>query len=98
MDTLLIWKIKYGIKQKYKDDKLLPVGQKIDVLLPFSKNTYYEEYLININAIVDEFKKYGILLDTNESFSFYLDKYKGFMKEEDKKYIDLYHYYIFTKK
>lgn len=89
--------IKYGIKKKYNDDKLEPIGQKIEVLLPFSKNTYYEEYLVNINTIEQEFKKYGIILESNKSFSTYIPFYEGNLDNNDKIYVDLYHCYVFKK-
>lgn len=90
--------IKYGIKKKYNNNKLLDIGQQIEVLLPFSNNAFYEEYLININAIEKELNKYNIVLETNLSFSTYINDYKGHMDDNDKTYVDLYHYYIFTKK
>lgn len=90
--------IKYSIKKKYKNNKITSIGQKIDVLLPFSKNTYYEEYLINIDTIKNEFNKYNIILVSNESFSKYLTSYNGYLDKDDQIYVDLYHYYIFTKK
>jgi hypothetical protein len=90
--------IKYGIKRKYKKDKLISVGQKIDVLLPFSKNSFYEEYLVNINSIAKKLKKYDIILETNNSFSSHIDSYRGYLDYNDKTYVDLYHYYIFVKK
>ena len=34
---------------------------------------------------------------TNESFSKYLNSYKGFLDYNDKKYVNQYHYYIFCK-
>ncbi len=89
--------IKYGIKKKYKTDEIKSYGQKIEVLLPFSKNSYYEEYLININTIAKKLLKYNIILETNESFSKYLNSYNGYMDNNDKIYVDLYHYYIFSK-
>lgn len=89
--------IKYGIKKIYKDDLLLPIGQKIKVLLPFSNNTFYEEYLINIETIEKELNKYNIILNKNESFLAHIDDYDKEMNEDDKKYVNLYHYYIFTK-
>jgi hypothetical protein len=90
--------VKYSIKKKYDNNILEGIGQKIDVLLPFSKNTYYEEYLINIDIIEKELSKYNIILETNESFSNFFDSYNGHLNNDDKKYVDLYHYYIFTKK
>jgi hypothetical protein len=89
--------IKYAIKQKYDDNSSLSEGQRIEVLLPFSNNAYYEEYLVNIDMIAKRFKKYNIILETDESFSKYLNQYRGYMDYNDKKYIDLYHYYIFSK-
>ncbi len=89
--------IKYSIKKKYEQNEIKSYGQKIEVLLPFSKNTYYEEYLINIDTISRKLKKYNITLETNESFSKYLNSYRGYMDYNDKTYVDLYHYYIFTK-
>ena len=90
--------IKYGIKKKYNTENLLPTGQKIDVLLPFSNNTFYEEYLININTIEEEFKKHNIILEINKSFSSYVDIWNKTLDPDDKTYIDLYHYYVFIKK
>lgn len=97
--------IKYSIKKEYTTTLLEPVGQKIDVLLPFSNNTYYSEYLVNIDHIASEFEKLGFTLEINESFGEYLDSYKkqngrGFhaMDENDKKYTSLYHNYCFYKK
>jgi hypothetical protein len=91
-------KIKYGIIKKYSKNILEEVGQKIDVLLPFSKDTFYEEYLINIDFISKELDKYNIKIETNESFSQYLNKYSGTLDKNDELYTSLYHYYIFVKK
>lgn len=90
-------KIKYSIRKKYTGNELEDIGQKIEVLLPFSNKSYYEEYLVNIETICNEFKKYGIIMETNESFSKYLNSYKGFLDYNDKKYVNQYHYYIFCK-
>ncbi len=97
--------VKYGIKKEYKTTLLEPIGQQIGVLLPFSKNTYYLEYLVNIDFIASEFEKYGFTLEINQSFGEYLDVYKkqkerGYqeMDADDKKYSSLYHYYCFYKK
>jgi len=90
--------IKYGIKKNYTNNQLSEIGQKIQVLLPFSNNTFYDEYLINIKTIEKELVKYNIILETNRSFSSYFHKYNKFLDADDKTYVDLYHYYIFTKK
>ena len=92
--------IKYSLVKKYSDDHLITIGQPIEVVLPFSRNTYYKEYLINIETIERELGKYNIVMESNESFSKYLDRYKDYSKldADDRKYIDLYHYYIFVKR
>ena len=92
-------KVKYEIRRKYSSDDLKKsIGQKIDVLLPFSNNSFYEEYLINIRTIENAFKKYNIVLETNNSFLSYINEYKGNLDDDDKTYVNLYHYYIFMKK
>ena len=97
--------IKYSIKKEYKTTLLESLGQQINVLLPFSNNTYYTEYLVNIDHIAEEFGKTGFTLEIDESFSEHLPSYKsqnskGFylMDEDDKKYSSLYHHYCFYKK
>jgi len=95
--------IKYSIKRLYKDSDLINTGQKIDVKLPFS-DEYYSEYLVNINFIEEVFKKKGYELEINKSFSEYeklyektdLSRYE--LDSNDKKYVNLYHYYQFHKK
>jgi SAM-dependent methyltransferase len=89
--------IKYSIKKKFTGNKMEEIGQKVEVLLPFSNKLYYEEFIVNIETICEEFEKYGIVLETNESFSKYVNSYKGFLDFNDRKYVNLYHYYIFTK-
>ncbi len=96
--------IKYSIKKQYKINVLEPIGQKIDVLLPFSKNQYYSEYLVNIEYISSEFASYDMTLETDQSFREYFDEYRrtnrrGFesMDVDDKTYVGLYHYYCFYK-
>lgn len=95
---------KFGIKKKYKGSILHPTGQQIEVLLPFSNNQYYDEYLINISHIAKIFKQVGMILETKQCFSEYLDRYKkenlvGYnqLDSDDLTYIKLYHYYGFYK-
>jgi hypothetical protein len=92
--------IKYSIIKKYNANELDECGQKIDVLLPFSADTYYEEYLVNIDTIEAEFAKYGITLQVKESFDKYIDNYrkKDELDANDRLYVGLYHIYIFAKK
>jgi hypothetical protein len=80
------------------------VGQQIDVLLPFSNDKYYTEYLVNIDYITEQAEKLGFTLEIDESFSNYLLLYKeqnlqgyNLMSNIDKQYSSLYHYYCFHK-
>lgn len=53
-DTVL----KFSIKKKFKEQELL-VGQKIDIILPFSNDEYYEEPLVNIPRVNAAFTAKG---------------------------------------
>ena len=84
---------------------LQDIGQKIDVLLPFSNDNYYTEYLVNIDYIADAFKEHNIILESDQSFSEYLDVFKkenkkvyDLLDNNDKKYVSLYHYYCLYKR
>lgn len=90
---------KFHIKRNYTTNSIELVGQKIDVLLPFSSNTYYTEYLVNIDFIEAIFGKYNLSLETNQSFSDWLPMYgkSSRMDSDDKLYTGLYHYYSFYK-
>ena len=96
-------KIQYSIKKQYKVNFIEPIGQIIEVMLPFSSSEYYKEYLVNIDYITEIFEKYGFYLETNKSFGEYLQEYMQLNKhnsltKEDIKYVSLYHQYSFTKK
>jgi hypothetical protein len=97
--------IKYSIKKQYDINMLQEIGQKIDVLLPFSNDNYYTEYLVNIDYISDAFKEHNIILESDQSFSEYLDAFKkenkkvyDMLDSNDKKYVSLYHYYCLYKR
>lgn len=103
--------IKYSIKktgttqETYSNTTLEPIGQQIDVLLPFSNDKYYTEYLVNIDYITEELQKLNFALEIDQSFEEYLDKFKkqnaqgyALLDDNDKKYSSLYHYYCFYKK
>jgi SAM-dependent methyltransferase len=97
--------IKYSIKKQYDINMLQDVGQKIDILLPFSNDNYYTEYLVNIDYIAELCQEYNIILETDQSFSEYLESFKKENKktydtldDNDKKYVGLYHYYCLYKK
>jgi hypothetical protein len=90
---------KFHIKRRYAGNVLQPAGQKIEVLLPFSKNAYYTEYLVNIEYIETLFAKFNLTLETNQSFSEFIPSYKSSnkMDDDDKLYTGLYHHYSFYK-
>lgn len=94
----------YSIIRRYNGVNAA-LGNEIDVLLPFSKNEYYREYLVEINEITDAFDKSGMALELDQSFSEFLEEYKKqryndytMLTLDDKKYISLYHAYCFYKK
>lgn len=94
-------KNKYKIVKKYKNKKLEPYGQQIEVLLPFSDEKLYPEYLVNIDYISSVFLKEKIKLTSKKSFiDFINDKefteIRKKLDEDDKKYISLYHVYEFS--
>lgn len=87
-------RVKYAITKKYKSDTLASTGQKISVLLPFS-NTMYEEYLVNVDYVVQKFTKAGFLCVYSRSYTYYSAAFADAqpdvqLSEGDKKYIGLY--------
>jgi hypothetical protein len=89
----------YYIRVCKKSKQLKPYGQKIDVKLPFSKEEYYTEFLVDIDYIEQEFAKRDIILEKDVSFSEYLPNYKDahLLSTAEKQYVGLYHYYAFYK-
>ena len=89
----------YGVKKCYKGNMLLAFGQKISARLPVSNGQFYDEYLVNIDYLKEEFAAVGMDLETNESFGSYLPKYKGApLTDIDKQFVSLYYMYRFYKK
>ncbi len=68
--------LKYAIKKKYTSSTFAPTGQAIDVLLPFSGGKYYQEYLVNFDHIINEFKVKNFKVVKSHSFSTCLPIYK----------------------
>ena len=98
-------KDKFHIMSDYESKVLKPYGMRIKVLLPFSLDEYYTEYLVNISYLEDVFSKHNMILETDESFGEYLDSYSRVNKsgyssldDDDKKYTSLYHHYCFFKR
>lgn len=93
--------LKYSITKKYNDEfsDTHPFGHKISVIHPFSAGEYYDENLLNINVIIDEFKNRGFILRQNGSFGDWLPKFKqfnnklyGMLSKNDILYASLYQY------
>lgn len=58
---------KYSIRRLYSSDRLEAAGQRIGVLLPFSEGQYYEEYLVNTEALAAEFTGRGFSVSVRAS-------------------------------
>lgn len=90
---------KYSIKFKKNVGVLMPVGQAIDVMLPFSNGEYYTEYLYNAEHIEKTMAKRQFIQEVNDSFTNYLNDYHASkeLDENDKIFVGLYHYYCYYK-
>jgi hypothetical protein len=96
--------LKYSIKKLFKSDKMTNNGQKIDVLLPFSNNEYYTEYLVNLDYVSNIFNQSNFTTEISLSFSTLLDEFKtrynkvyNNLSKSDKEFINLYQYVIIKK-
>ena len=96
--------LKYSIKKLYTNNKLENIGQKIGVLLPFSNQQYYDEYLVNLDYLFILCEKHGLLLEISNTFDTLLDDFKlnnkyiyDQLNDNDKLYISLYQYNIVKK-
>lgn len=96
--------LKYSIKKEYKSKVFTNNGQKIGVLLPFSDNEYYDEYLVNLNYLFNISEKQGLQLELSNSFSTMLDRFKdenrktyNLLNDNDKEFVSLYQYNILKK-
>lgn len=93
--------LKYNIVKKYEGRELADMGQTIATKLPFS-DTLYEENLVNLKLVNNQFVKFGFKLIASESFSVYFNQFKednkpvfNLLTPDDKKYLSLYHYSMF---
>lgn len=91
--------LKYSIRKHYKGSEFLPTGQVISVMHPFSHGKYYEENLVNLDYVLDQFEKNGFSREQQSSFKSMLPKFADanpkvfkMMTNEDKKYVGLYSY------
>ena len=96
--------LKFSIKKLFKSENLANNGQKIDVLLPFSNNEYYTEYLVNLDYVSNVFNQSNFTTEISLSFSTLLDEFKNRnskvynnLSKSDKEFINLYQYVIIKK-
>ena len=61
--------LKNSIRRKFNEKKLMPAGQQIDVLLPFSKGEYYSEFLINTKSLISELNSRGFTVEGDSAQS-----------------------------
>jgi SAM-dependent methyltransferase len=95
--------LKYSIKKKYKSNTIMPTGQQVDVLLPFSKGEYYTEYLVNYEYLIKQFNINGFTTEKTGNFNQFLKEFKDQknyknLNADDIEFIKLYAYTIFRKK
>lgn len=64
---------KFSIKRMYTSNQFMEVGQKIGMILPFSDQQYYEEYLVNIDVVIAQFNKLGWHVVLNKPFDHWFD-------------------------
>jgi hypothetical protein len=96
--------IKNSIKKLYKEDSLLPAGQKIGVLLPFSQGEYYEEYLVNTEALTEAFESKGFTCSKVVSVNSSIPAFKhsrpniyNLLTKDDHWYLDFFGEMIITR-
>jgi SAM-dependent methyltransferase len=95
--------LQYSIKKKYKSNTIMPTGQQVDVLLPFSRGEYYTEYLVNYEYLIKQFNINGFTTEKTGNFKQFLKEFKDQknyknLNANDIEFIKLYAYAIFRKK
>ena len=94
--------LKYSIKKKYNVNQFMNTGQKIDVLLPFSRTQYYTENLINLEYLQNTFNDNNFSVEISEPFSSLFNEFQNNklfkdLTNNDKEFIDLYQFVIIKK-
>lgn len=72
--------VKYKIEDRFGGDPLAAAGQKIGVLLPFSRGELYEEFLLNTAALTTAFEVAGFELVEEKPFTEHLKEQGGAKK------------------
>ncbi len=86
--------LKYSIKPSYSGSTLEPFGQKVKLILPFSKGQYYEECLVNFKQITKNFEDNEFFAEAIGSFSNWSDSN---LSEGERIFAGLYSYAVFRK-
>jgi hypothetical protein len=89
--------LKYSIRRDYTTNTLTSAGQQVGVLLPFSNGEYYEEYLVNLDTLVGQFKQRGFALVSVPTFDRMFEDFKtrnstmyDLLTKEDFAFLSLY--------
>lgn len=106
-DGQLLWRqddtVKYSIRKAYKSNVFTGINQAIDVLLPFSRDATYREYLIGRQVIAKYLKKLKMSHVETHWFSEYFPQFeqqkatKAFLRltDIDKDYLALYMFEVY---
>jgi len=87
---------------EWKNDKyyikLLANKKEIELILPFSNNELYKEYIINIDDFILQMKNNNFKLIEKKNFLEYTNISQQNLDDNDKTFVDFYCSVIFTKK
>lgn len=96
--------VKYSIKKLYSSEILENNGQKIGVLLPFSRGEYYEEYLVNTEYLTSVLATYKFTRTSKKQADSILKEFKlknpavyNMLTPDDITYLSLYGELIFER-
>ena len=79
----------YSIKKLYKGDSGVAIGNRIDVLLPFSAGEYYTEYLVDFDAVNAAFVDAGFEILSVTPFANFVPGRD--LTPDDAKFVSLYY-------
>ncbi len=97
--------LKFSIRRDYVEAHLTAVGQQIGVLHPFSDGAYYEEYLVNVEALTAEFEARGFELVGAPAFDEAFNAFRArnptmhkMLTKDDLEFLGLYGEIIFRRR
>jgi hypothetical protein len=89
--------LKYSIRRQFAEKNLTDAGQRVSMLLPFSDGEYYEEFLVNVSALLSAFTKRGFRTIATPLFSEYFNEFEmrnnniyKMLTPDDRKWVSLY--------